>query len=247
MLVIWLKQWGATFLDELYGLDEPPEPGPCRCDGILPPSISCSDCLSTSSVCLECTLRDHRLIPTHRVRQWITDQWQSVTLQELGLVLPLGNHASPCKLEKSIPLTVGDINGLHTVMIAPCGCRNAPAIAVQLLRARIFPCSEDRPSSGFTFALLKQFGLAAADAKVAAKAFFGVVQRQTNNVFPHRGTDRYREFLRVSRAWMFLQDQKRAGNPGKDISTTSDVSLPCPACPRLNINYEASDVVQGDE
>lgn len=86
------------------------------------------------------------------------------------------------------------------------------------------------------------FHLAATEAKVPTKAFFMVIQRQTNNLYPHRGPDRYRELLRSSRAWMFLSDQKRFGVTGQDTAFSDLVALRCPACPRLGVNYIISDV-----
>lgn len=136
---------------------------------------------------------------------------------------------------------------MHVATVSFCGCPNAAEPARQLLRAHIFPCSETMPASGFTFALLRQFHLASTEAKVATKAFYMVVERQTHNNRSHNPSGRYRELLRCTRAWMFLSDQKRAGFPGKDLSLANDVSLRCPACPRLNVNYQPSDIDEDEK
>ncbi|KAF8600744.1 hypothetical protein BDV93DRAFT_400433, partial [Ceratobasidium sp. AG-I] len=192
--------------------------------------------------CEQCILNSHTVTPTHRIEQWSSGKWVRTTLQTLGLVLPLGEHTTRCPQGQVKSFTLGDINGLHEINLAFCGYPNAADHPVQLLQSRIYPCSDADPSSGFTFALLRQFHLASTKAKMPAKAFYMVMQRQTHNSHPRVESERYRELLRTSRAWMYLSDHKHAGVPGFKLLSSIDVSLPCPACPRLNVNYYMSDV-----
>lgn len=246
MLKDWLGTWAERYLAELYRLHSPPLDEGCSCtsDASLPALFKCSDCLSSVPCCQRCIVRNHSLVPTHRIQQWNGTHWAAVILKDLGHQLHLGGHSRPCRLGVTTDLTVGDLNGFHEIRVVYCGCPHAPDHAFQLLQSHIYPCSEALPSSGFTFALLRQFHLASTEAKVPAKAFFMVVQRQTNNVYPHKGPDRYRELLRASRGWMFLSDQKRAGIASERVSPTNDVALVCPACPRLDINYTLADILE---
>ncbi|KAG8763025.1 hypothetical protein FRC11_006400 [Ceratobasidium sp. 423] len=104
------------------------------------------------------------------------------------------------------------------------------------------PCSTRNPESGFTFRSLRMFDLFSADAKLSASRYHAVLQRQNNNIEPHTHQHRLRELLRVSREWTFLQALKRAGRTVTDPVQPGSLSVRCPACPRLNFNYKASDI-----
>ncbi|KAF8594277.1 hypothetical protein BDV93DRAFT_459308 [Ceratobasidium sp. AG-I] len=243
MLRTWLNNWAEVYLDELYRLHSPPSiSSKCHCQGPDPPVFTCCDCLTSRRVCRQCILSTHTWIPTHRIEEWRSGSWVRTTLRSIHHVLPLGDHSERCPQGDLKSFTLGDVNGLHEIDLVFCGCPAAADPAIQLLRSRIYPCSEAYPASGFTFALLRQFHLASTEAKVPTKAFYMVMQRQTHNSHPRVESDRYRELLRISRAWMYLSDHKRSGVPGFQILLPLDVSLPCPACPRLNVNYYISDV-----
>lgn len=247
MLNDWLSLWAGRYLEELHRLHSPPMLGmACRCGGPDMPDITCSDCLTSQPLCADCMLKRHTYIPSHRLQRWNNNQWSRISLASLGHVLVLGQHRRPCSLGSTKRFTLGDLTGLHDIQVAYCGCPSEVEPALQLLRSHIFPCSETLPSSGFTFSLLRQFHFAATDAKMPAQAFYNVMERQTNNTRPDR-SGRYRELLRTTRAWMFLSDQKRAGVTKTSIHEENDVSLPCPACPRLNVNYMRSDVIDTQE
>jgi hypothetical protein len=247
MLGDWRTNWSGKYLEELYRLHAPPQLGAgCSCGGLGVPDITCSDCLTSRPVCADCMVKRHEHIPAHRPQQWINGRWKRIDLASLGHVLVLGQHNRPCSLGNTRSFTLGALTGLHEIQICYCGCPSEVEPALQLLRSHIFPCSETLPSSGFTFSLLRQFHFAATDAKVPAQAFYNVLVRQTNNTRPEQ-SGRYRELLRTTRAWMFLSDQKRAGVTKHTIHERNDVSLPCPACPRLNVNYTMSDVIESQE
>ncbi|EUC67581.1 hypothetical protein RSOL_530080 [Rhizoctonia solani AG-3 Rhs1AP] len=116
-----------------------------------------------------------------------------------------------------------------------------------LLRAGLMPCSDFEPRSAFTFHALRIFDVLAADAKLSASRFHTVIQRQTNNVLPHAQPARLRELLRVTRQYLILQLLKRAGQTTTSPKSFGCLAVRCPACPRLGVNYKATDVMEGSE
>ncbi|QRV88425.1 hypothetical protein RhiJN_16443 [Ceratobasidium sp. AG-Ba] len=70
-------------------------------------------------------------------------------------------------------------------------------------------------------ALLKMFHLAATEGKLSGGRFYALLACQTPEDVMRR-------------------TKKRAGS--LDVLSRQDLALRCPACPRLNVNYEASDV-----
>ncbi|KAF8594282.1 hypothetical protein BDV93DRAFT_459311, partial [Ceratobasidium sp. AG-I] len=206
----------------------------------------CQDCLSSEHLCKECIISSHRVTPTHHIRCWLDGMWQSTSLQTIGAVFVLGGHTTPCPYTLPQDFLLGDTNGFHDISVSFCARVNARDRVRQLLAHRILPCSEAEPATGFTFNPLRHFHFSSTEAKQSGSRFFEVMRRHTNNSQPHLVDNRYREFLRVTRIWMFLQDQKRSGTAGDDISTTKDVSLRCPACPRLGVNYIEADVTEDE-
>ncbi|KAG9097601.1 hypothetical protein FS749_005932 [Ceratobasidium sp. UAMH 11750] len=116
----------------------------------------------------------------------------------------------------------------------------SPSDYQQLLNARMFPCSDERPSSAFTFTVLRTFHLAATDGKMSGGRFYALLSHLTTSTFPDSVPDRYREFMRVARQWMWLKTKQRAG----DLHTNESqaLALRCPACPRIGINFIDQDV-----
>lgn len=248
MLNDWKTHWAQRYLAELYEAHSPPSHTEhCGCGSQLLPQFRCRECLTSRPCCQLCLKQAHQFLPTHRIEKWDENKWTRITLKDLGVVLVLGSHSQPCAFGSSENFTLGDLTGLHDISICFCACASAPHPAIQLLQSNIYPCSEASPSSGFTHSLLRFFHLAATEAKVPTKAFYTVIQRQNNNVYPHHGPHRYRELLRVTRAWMFLSDQKRFGVFGLDNQFSQLVALRCPACPRLDVNYTSFDVMEGQE
>lgn len=81
-------------------------------------------------------------------------------------------------------LCVVDTSGVHQVRFCPCLCDEAPEVAIQLLRAGLYPASVKRPQSAFTFQVLDDFLLENKECKTAAMAYFSKLRRTTNPVFP---------------------------------------------------------------
>ncbi|KAG8729266.1 hypothetical protein FRC11_009185, partial [Ceratobasidium sp. 423] len=186
----------------------------------------------------------HAIIPTHHFQRWNGRFYEAQSAQDIGYVLNLGHAGQPCTLGHESDLILGNTSGIYIIKVKYCRHKGTPVPYKQLLAARIFPCSEDRPSTGFTFNVLSMFRLFASEAKLSMQRFYNVLACLTNSMDPESIPDRYREFLRVSRAFDFLTDLYTSG--AKDTkakpSTDGDLALRCPVCPRLDVNFISSDV-----
>ncbi|KAG8720863.1 hypothetical protein FRC08_017744 [Ceratobasidium sp. 394] len=244
MLSSWLDEYGTLYLQRLFIQYEPPEAEAlCLCGKTSSRWFKCRDCLGNNYQCQTCIVQAHTRSPTHRIREWSRDQLIQVTLRELGCRLILGNHYDPCPAGSSCELWLGSLNGFQRIEVVFCRCERAakaPANYQQLLDARIFPCSNERPSSAFTFDVLRTFHLAATEGKMSGGRFYSLLSRLTNSTLPGQVDDRYREFMRTARQWMLLQAKKRAGL--RDIMATENIAIRCPACPRMDVNFRADDV-----
>jgi hypothetical protein len=87
------------------------------------------------------------------------------------------------------PLVLGDITGLHSVVVRFCRHPGHGAQSKQLLDANIFHCSEERPETGFTFNVLQLFSLMSTESKLSAQRFYNILACQTNPVFPQNVPD----------------------------------------------------------
>jgi len=78
-----------------------------------------------------------------------------------------------------------DRSGIHHIGVHVCQCPNAKPIDIQLLEMGIYPASQKRPKTGFTFRVLDDFLVDNRECKVAALAFYSKLRRLTSNAFPH--------------------------------------------------------------
>ncbi|KAG8794599.1 hypothetical protein FRC12_023283 [Ceratobasidium sp. 428] len=214
MLLQWFMVWSILYLNQLFMAHAPPS-RPCACgEPFEATTYCCDDCLTSHRMCLSCLKSRHEYMPTHRIRKWAGNAWSTCSLQSEGLIFALGPHTGLCPHPKTRSMTVGDVTGMHTVTVAFCGCASAPEQNMQLLQANILPCSDSTPSTGFTFAALRLYHFASAESKLSASRFYSLLQRSTNNIMPHLHINRFREFMRASRMWTYLQDLKRSGAYG---------------------------------
>jgi hypothetical protein len=219
------------------------------CDRENQDLIQCRDCLHQWAQCAECLLGKHTLLPMHQFQKWNGTYFENISSSALGYVFHLGHAGRACDLGFERVLVIGDITGIHTVIVRFCRHPGRGGQSHQLLDANIFPCSEDRPQTGFTFNLLRLFSLMSTESRLSAQRFYNVLACQTNPVFPQEVPDRYREFMRASREWQWLQVVKRSGSSSQ-LSlglARGDLALRCPACPRDGVNFERRDVPSQDE
>jgi hypothetical protein len=219
------------------------------CDRESHDLFQCRDCLHQWAQCAQCLLEKHSLLPTHRFRSWTGMHFENVASLEIGYIFHLGHVGKACDMGFERALVIGDITGLHSVMVRFCRHPGRGGQSKQLLDANIFPCSEERPQTGFTFNVLRLFSLMSTESKLSAQRFYNVLACQTNPIFPHEVPDRYRKFMRASREWQWLQIVKRSSS-SPDLpmgSAGRDLTLRCPACPREGVNFESDDVPPEDE
>lgn len=241
----WLNGCAQTYLNRILHAEALTSFQPtCRdCDADQP-TFKCKDCLNNALLCRSCLLQRHQHFPCHQFVEWNGHHFKNRTSKELGYVFHLGHGGHPCNLGKTSDFVLGDTSGIHEIRIRFCRHPGKPDFPKQLLDAHIFPCSDKRPQSGFTFAVLKKFHLLATKAKLASQRYYNVLVCQTNAVLPEQVPDRYREFMRVCRQWDHLQDLKWAGiqRIKQDSPIEGDLALRCPACPREGVNFLLEDV-----
>ncbi|KAG1877557.1 hypothetical protein F4604DRAFT_1924204 [Suillus subluteus] len=140
-------------------------------------------------------------------------------------------------------LVIVHSTGVYSHSVSWCQCPGAEkAHHLDLMKARLFPASLTRPRSAFTFDVLDNFLIDALECKTSAMSFYQKLRRFTNNAFPDKIPDRYRELMRVSRIWRDLVNRKRFGF-GHDMERSpgpGDLALYCPACPQPGINLPTS-------
>lgn len=78
-----------------------------------------------------------------------------------------------------------DSNGFHRLTVLFCGCSADPQsrnYANQLLRARLFPATNEHPRSAFTFRSLDLLCQLGNQAKVSAYNFYVSMRNLTDNL-----------------------------------------------------------------
>ena len=119
-------------------------------------------------------------------QRWTGTHFAGTSLGDLGALFQLGhNHGISCDVPSSpIPLTVFDVSSVHTISISYCECKsNSSAVPprVQLLRARWFPATWQRPSTAFTFSLLNLLHKLQSTCKVNLYDFHGAIISMSDN------------------------------------------------------------------
>lgn len=98
----------------------------------------------------------HTPLALSAFQKWNGHFFEGTTLTALGLVVQFGHHtcSDPSPLQD---LMVFDLSGVHRLVIRYCGCGDSVSKYTQLLRARLFPATTERPSTAFSFNLLDFF------------------------------------------------------------------------------------------
>ncbi|KAI6041141.1 hypothetical protein EDC04DRAFT_2601891 [Pisolithus marmoratus] len=142
-------------------------------------------------------------------------------------------------------LTIVNVNGVHYCNVWYCNCDGAEGSQLQLLRAGLFPVTMRDCRTSFTFHVLDDFLWDNVKCGTSAMNYYSKIQRMTSSTFPHLVPDRYRELLRVSRAWRNLKLLKWKGfYPGSCNLDHSGLVLFCLTCPQPGINIPEMDDVE---
>ncbi|KAI6104906.1 hypothetical protein EV401DRAFT_2060714 [Pisolithus croceorrhizus] len=98
-------------------------------------------------------------------------------------------------------MTIVHTNGIFSHEVSVCSCPGR----------RLFPASISKPKTAFTFDVLDHFLIDALECKTSAMSFYQKLKRFTNNAFPERVPDRYRDLMRISWLWRDLKHRKWFG------------------------------------
>ena len=109
-----------------------------------------------------------------------------VTLQSIGLCIQLGHGGAPCPLPSPGPETfcIIDTSGFHSILVDFCGCRVNGNLnqRTQLLRARWFPATFNRPKTAFTFECLDTFHELTLQGKTSLYDYYYSILHKTDSL-----------------------------------------------------------------
>ncbi|KAJ7453629.1 hypothetical protein B0H11DRAFT_1740870 [Mycena galericulata] len=224
----------------------------CSCGEMA--SFRCPECGVTDMVCARCLVGMHRGQQCHHVEQWDGFAFVRTSLYRLGHQVHLGHRGRPCEHNdgKGREFVLVDTNGIHLARILYCGCEEAPARHIQLVRARLFPATLKDPKTVFTFDVLHNFHVHNLTSKKPALDYYRALQKLTDNARPGKVPDRYREFMRVVRVWRHMAMRRRSGqaqNIDSVITNRRQKSLVvrCPACPEVGFNVDKATIDAASE
>ncbi|EMD40257.1 hypothetical protein CERSUDRAFT_28712, partial [Gelatoporia subvermispora B] len=239
----WKKNYRQLFLDELVRQDgfsgSSNELTCSECSS--PASLRCLHCFSSPAMCGECMLERHALQPLHRIESWNGEFFEKTTLNAIGFTLQLGHTHDKCPhASKEAKICVVDTSGLHYISIRYCECaqgRDVPPWQ-QLLRAQLFPATNKRPRTVFTFSVLDLFHELTLQSKINLYDFYVTLERITDNTNSEASMV---STIRLVSAWAdngMLKRAARGHDPRSVIATTEgELAVECPACahPKRNL------------
>jgi hypothetical protein len=190
--------------------------------------------------------------------------WEKIEVSEMmqGYEFQLGHESGICHnpAADARRLIVGHSNGVQHIRVRYCECQGLERWQ-QLIRARLFPSSEERPRSCWTFEFLDTYVAMALQGKIALYDFYLAILHRSHNTstsnklvcFQLRCYSYYLNIHQhalwnplalISRQYIHLKMLKRSGRaheprpPGKPIPATEPGSLGvlCPACPQPGMN-----------
>lgn len=149
----------------------------------------CVDCTDQSVRCGPCLRDRHKYSPLHKVQLWNGRFFGRASLSDVGVELHLGHDAEACPntLEiEAISMSIGDLNGFHTLRVLPCNCKGtgeeAQPLLTQLMRARLFPATLTSPRTAYTFRLMEHWHLDVMQGKKPVYDYYIGLRRLTDVV-----------------------------------------------------------------
>ncbi|KAI6095063.1 hypothetical protein F5141DRAFT_1191459 [Pisolithus sp. B1] len=268
----WLP-WRAEYLNIILEGEQLAKGGICEQCSEVEGSVWCMSCASVHAWCGPCAVKAHKSLLFHKVQRWNGAHYQPTSLMDLGFLWHIGHGGDPCPHNWSDPgpeesgyvtgdgpsnhrkssqfqMTIVHTEGIfsHEVSVCKCPGSDPNDWHLDLLCQRLFPASITKPKTAFTFDVLDHFLIDALECKTSAMSFYQKLKRFTNNAFPERVPDRYRELMRVSWLWRDLKHRKWFGfghDAGQDPGD-GGLALFCPACPQPGLNLPADWKVQYD-
>ncbi|TDL13520.1 hypothetical protein BD410DRAFT_694232, partial [Rickenella mellea] len=244
----WAKH-RDSFLDELIRLDGigfHQEPLSCHDCGEPGGIYRCIDCFETQLCCSSCMCKEHARLPFHRIEKWDSGYFQKSSLQLLGLQIQLGHgHTDitcPNPSTTHEPMTIVDVSGIHRVHVNFCNCpvSNSVPRRTQLLRARLWPATVDRPQTAVTLNALDAFLQLTLQSKLNVYDFYLALAHLTDNWETLDLKNRYKEVSRCIHEYRHILMAKRSarGHDPEGINATKpgEFAVECPACPQPGRN-----------
>ncbi|KAI5996788.1 hypothetical protein EDC04DRAFT_2612685 [Pisolithus marmoratus] len=168
------------------------------------------------------------------VQQWTGDFFKDSALHMMCKPPSVDTHIG------TKYLTVIDVTGVHFMLSQPCQCVNAESYHKQLLCAKLYPSTIEKPSTAFTFLVLDDFLRDNVECGTSGMNYYSKLCRVTSSMFPHLVADQYQELLWVAWQWHLLKLLKWSGyQDNMNGSTKGDLALFCVACPQPSINLSA--------
>ncbi|KAJ7701277.1 hypothetical protein B0H14DRAFT_2417051, partial [Mycena olivaceomarginata] len=179
--------------------------------------------------------------------EWDGEFWISCTLKSIGLVYQLGHGGFPCPAPNTTvhKLVVIEVPIIHEINVVYCKCSksdNADNLE-QLLRNAWYPATVMDPGMCSTFRSLETYRLYNVLGNMNVRDFITSLERMTDASTASGMTwlpDRYKQFQRMARQWVFCMHLKRAGraHDPRGISHTAqgECTVRCWACPQEGWN-----------
>lgn len=182
-------EFQSRLLDALFSHEAPFSVPSCHRDNTHAGAmIRCLDCDNTTLSCIACTLQQHQNQPLHRIHRWNGSYYEQDSLARLGLIISLGHIGNTCPSQNLLSgpqlVTVMDITGLHYVRIGWCRCFSGPSHSSQLFALGWIPATLSRPTTAFTFRVMKHFQMLSHVARMTPWDFCIAIQRLTDNIEP---------------------------------------------------------------
>lgn len=160
---------------------------PCACGSGEKRLYRCEECFLCPTLCRQCIAATHIQHPFHHIQLWTGNYFSRSSLSVVGFSLPLGHNGHPCPNRASglgRMTTVVHTNGIHKLRVEYCYCTAGRSDALQLVDARLFPATMERPETVFTFTVLKNLHLHGLTSKKSTYDYFNALKRLTDNAFP---------------------------------------------------------------
>ncbi|KAI0324339.1 hypothetical protein GY45DRAFT_1395263 [Cubamyces sp. BRFM 1775] len=220
-------------------------PGECQTPGCTGAATTrCRECHTKEPLCADCAVLAHRNLPFHWVEIWNGGYFERSDLLDLGFVLYLGHHGSPCPNIPTrgapVAFVIVHINGVHRCKLHYCHCPGSLSQLRQLVRADLFPATLERIETAFTCEVLERFHVDYDISKRSTQDFVEILKvLSAGNKETGEVKDRYRDFMISSRIYRHLTLVKRSGRqhqvviPGR---LRQDLTVPCMTCPIPGFN-----------
>ncbi|KAI6011751.1 hypothetical protein BKA83DRAFT_4065577, partial [Pisolithus microcarpus] len=207
--------WRAEYLNVILEGEQLAKGGICEQCCEAEGSVQCMSCTGVHAWCGPCAVRAHRNLPFHKVQRWNGTHYEPTSLMELGFLWHIGHGGDPCPQiwSSQFQMTIMHTEGIFSHEVSVCNCPGSDSSDwhLDLLRQILCPASISKPQTAFTFDVLDHFLIDALECKTSAMSFYQKLKRFTNNAFPERVPDRYRELMRVSWLWRDLKHRKWFG------------------------------------